>query len=124
LIFTYIDGVDLLDVAMGTGRQSIYPTFIISVLLVAREVLEVLCVGLIAWMKMAQHWLDTIIYSVLLLICIVQTGINAEGVQTETNRNITLVTGGLAWIMPILSLRVIHLSFALFVSGIINVRFY
>ncbi len=93
---------------------------IIPGLLLAREVVEMNCSGFIRWMKRLENWLDAL-YAILILVCNFHIQGYAKGTLDSSQRNTILITSGLVWIMPILSLRIIFQPFALFVTGILNV---
>jgi ankyrin repeat protein len=129
--FAYLWFFDLYVYALGVicfmlqwEREEVYWAFIllgiISLLLIAREVLEMIYSGIVRWVKTPEHLLH-LTYAILLIYCNFVTKLDATTEHTKNQRNTILVTGGLAWIMPILPLRTAVLSIALFVSGILNV---
>lgn len=93
---------------------------IISLLLIAREVVEMICSGIIRWVKTPRHLLH-LAYAVLLIYCNFVIKLDAKTEHSKNQRNTILLTGGLAWIMPILPLSTAFLPIALFVSGVLNV---
>jgi ankyrin repeat protein len=100
-----------------------WATFLLSILpwlLLAREVVEMNCSGFIRWIKRPHHWLD-VLYGILLLICNFGSRNYANQSLSKNERISVLITSGLVWIMPIISLQIMFQSFALFVSGVLNV---